>query len=546
MNETTSRKTNTTNYALIKPSPDDFYNVEDFNSNFDQIDKQLKANATRIEEIYDQTGNLNMAWDSITGKPGTFPPSSHIHTKSQISDFPSSMRANGGNADTVANKSVNDNGYGTNVLWTAAKIASEIANSNSGEGTVPLKHTHYSNDILDLHTVATSGSYTDLSNKPTARDIGAAEMNHGTHVSYATSSKPLSYGGVGSTGISGNVAREDHTHTLPSLPTASAYSSGMMSSSDKKKIDSLSTVATSGRYSDLSGIPSLFPPSTHTHTKSQISDFPSSLPANGGNADTVGGKHADDFISKNTDYLKLLGRGVPNTSSTNDTATIDIEAGNNRMCIGLDAQNNTRNGWVQVRHQHDNYATSYGTLKLNPLGGSVTINNIDILQEINNLKSSVSSGKNAIATAITGKGVSASGNDSHATLANKIGQIQSAPTPPKLTTPLGTPGSISVYGKNKTATAGATLITNATVFIVVANDRSPIEATFGSYIKINARLLSQSSNVFDTYGATSPFTIGGNVTSSGTDKWWIITNPTASTITLRSVKSVGLSIYEIV
>ena len=35
----------------------------------------------------------------------------------------------------------------------------------------------------------------------------------------------------------------------------------------------------------------------HTHTKSQITDFPTSLPANGGNADTVDGKHASDFAS---------------------------------------------------------------------------------------------------------------------------------------------------------------------------------------------------------------------------------------------------------
>lgn len=36
-------------------------------------------------------------------------------------------------------------------------------------------------------------------------------------------------------------------------------------------------------------------PTVHTHTKSQITDFPTSLPANGGNADTVDGKHASDF-----------------------------------------------------------------------------------------------------------------------------------------------------------------------------------------------------------------------------------------------------------
>ena len=35
----------------------------------------------------------------------------------------------------------------------------------------------------------------------------------------------------------------------------------------------------------------------HKHTKSEITDFPTSLPANGGNADTVGGKKSSDFLS---------------------------------------------------------------------------------------------------------------------------------------------------------------------------------------------------------------------------------------------------------
>jgi hypothetical protein len=37
--------------------------------------------------------------------------------------------------------------------------------------------------------------------------------------------------------------------------------------------------------------------STHTHTKAEITDLPTSLPANGGNADTVGGKSINDIQS---------------------------------------------------------------------------------------------------------------------------------------------------------------------------------------------------------------------------------------------------------
>lgn len=41
----------------------------------------------------------------------------------------------------------------------------------------------------------------------------------------------------------------------------------------------LKTVAFTGSYNDLTGRPSSFPPSSHKHSKSDITDFPSSLPA---------------------------------------------------------------------------------------------------------------------------------------------------------------------------------------------------------------------------------------------------------------------------
>lgn len=41
------------------------------------------------------------AYSAITNKPSTYPPSSHTHLASQISGLPSSLPANGGNANTV-------------------------------------------------------------------------------------------------------------------------------------------------------------------------------------------------------------------------------------------------------------------------------------------------------------------------------------------------------------------------------------------------------------------------------------------------------------
>lgn len=123
-----------------------------------------------------------LTWNAIGGKPSTFTPSSHTHTKSQITDFPSSMPA----SDVYA--------------WAKAPSKpsyswSEITSKPST--FTPSSHTHPLSDISDLQaswdallkaapsayvtrwpswsevtskpsfaTVATSGSYNDLSNRP--------------------------------------------------------------------------------------------------------------------------------------------------------------------------------------------------------------------------------------------------------------------------------------------------------------------------------------------------------------------------------------------
>lgn len=90
-------------------------------------------------------------------------------------------------------------------------------------------------------------------------------------------------------------AAGDHTHTPAALGAAAAsHSHSYNALTDKptipaaythpsthpaSMISGLSDVATSGAYDDLTGKPTI----------------PTTLPANGGNADTVDGKHADDF-----------------------------------------------------------------------------------------------------------------------------------------------------------------------------------------------------------------------------------------------------------
>ena len=61
---------------------------------------------------------------------------------------------------------------------------------------------------------------------------------------------------------------------------------------------------------------------THTHTKSEITDFPTSLPANGGNADTVDGYHANTGTVASTIPVRDSSGNIPgNITGNAATAT---------------------------------------------------------------------------------------------------------------------------------------------------------------------------------------------------------------------------------
>lgn len=71
-----------------------------------------KGSGDMLKDDYDADGDgiVDLAkavpWSGITGKPSTFAPSSHNHTIGEISNFPTSLPANGGDSDTVSGHSV--------------------------------------------------------------------------------------------------------------------------------------------------------------------------------------------------------------------------------------------------------------------------------------------------------------------------------------------------------------------------------------------------------------------------------------------------------
>lgn len=115
---------------------------------------------------------------------------------------------------------------------------------------------------------------------------------------------------------------------------------------------------------------------SHNHTKSQINDFPTSLPANGGNADTVDGKHASAFAlaSHTHNYLPLTGgtlTGALTLSTGNDASGTAFNSpplvisNENEQHLEFDAN--------EIMSKADE--TTPGTLNINYDGGNVIIGN---------------------------------------------------------------------------------------------------------------------------------------------------------------------------
>ena len=178
-----------------------------------------------------------LTWNSISGKPSTFTPSSHTHTKSQITDFPSSMPA----SDVYA--------------WAKASSKpsyswSEITGKPST--FTPSSHTHTKSQITDFPSSMPASDVYAWAKAPSKPSYSWSEIT----------SKPSTF------------TPSSHTHPLSGISdlqaswdallkaAPSAYVTRWPSWSEVTSKPSFATVATSGSYNDLSNKPSI--PSAET------------------------------------------------------------------------------------------------------------------------------------------------------------------------------------------------------------------------------------------------------------------------------------------
>lgn len=208
-----------------------------------------------------------------------------------------------------------------------AALQSGKANvAHTHEGYANATHTHVQSDVSGLSTALAAKA--DASHTHS----GYASSEH-THTEYADADHTHSaddVSGLATVATSGNY--EDLTNK-PTIPAAYTHPTSHPAS----MIEGLADVATSGSYDDLTDKPT-------------IPTVPTSLPANGGNADTVDNMHASDFASAShnhdSDYADIEHTHTQYAAGSHTHAQSEIS--------GLET---ALNGKANTSHAHSNYAT---------------------------------------------------------------------------------------------------------------------------------------------------------------------------------------------
>lgn len=187
-------------------------------------------------------------WNEIGSKPSTFTPASHSHN--EISTY---------GINTI-NSTAND----TTTKWSSY--------NNS---------IHYYSNVEQLTDQPSQYGFLHNISR------GEAEVHQ---VWYEQASGSVYHRGGNASGWAGSWRRfldtGNYTSYVPTKTGEGASGTWKINITGKATTAGTADIANSVAWGNVSGKPSTYTPSSHTHTKSQITDFPTSMPANGGTADT--------------------------------------------------------------------------------------------------------------------------------------------------------------------------------------------------------------------------------------------------------------------
>ncbi len=292
------------------------------------------ATGAEVNVQSDWTQTTTTADDYIKNKPTL----ATVATSGSYNDL-----SNKPTIPTVNNATLTIQKNGTTVKTFTANASTNV----TANITVPTKTSDITNDSNfvasgDLATVATSGSYNDLSNKPT---IPAAQVQSNwtqtttTAVDYIKNKPTLA-----------TVATSGSYNDLSNKPTipAAQVNSDWNATSGKAQIlnkPSLATVATSGSYNDLSNkptIPAAQVQSNWTQTTTTAVDYIKNKPtlatvATSGSYNDLSNKPTIPTVNNATLTIQKNGTTVKTftaNASSNVTANITVPTNNNELTNG--------------------------------------------------------------------------------------------------------------------------------------------------------------------------------------------------------------------
>lgn len=270
--------------------------------------------------------------------------SNHSHPTSQITGLADALAGKASSTHTHSAADVGAAAATHNHDASYAALSHTHAQSNiTGLGTAlsgkaDVGHTHDQGDITGL-TGALSGkaaaththAQSDVAGLAAALE-GKAAANH-THTGYASSTHTHTPASIGA-------AAETHGHTIANVSGLSDALAGKAAANH-----------THSGYAASNHTHTGYAASGHTHSyndltnKPTIPSIPASLPANGGNADTVDGKHASAFAQ--ADHVHGT---TPVTEANTDLDDYSV-AGVYSFTVAnqpVNRPSGTSNGWLVV------------------------------------------------------------------------------------------------------------------------------------------------------------------------------------------------------
>ena len=220
-------------------------------------------------EPYTAGSATSVPWTGVTGKPSTFTPSAHTHTKSQITDFPASLK----NPTSVVIKLNGGATEGTNMFTYDGSTAKSINITPAGIGAAASSHTHAIANVTGLQTALDGKAASSHTHTKAEVGLGNVDNTADSVKNVAMATKLQTYKNNSTTETYGTeyplIAQWDSTGKIINM-VCTGYTVRVQSAATA---DSANAVT----WGNVSGKPSTFTPSSHTHTKSQITDFPASL-----------------------------------------------------------------------------------------------------------------------------------------------------------------------------------------------------------------------------------------------------------------------------